>query len=242
MLYVNRIFGAGLALLILLPFGLAAATITGSGTISGTFENPTPACQAAPGVPDTTITQCAGVGTGTITWSYPLGTLPGQLSFTGGTFAGVAKGQEFVAGLLYYFNGSTASGTSINSATLQLISTSPEAQFNQTLVEPIRIHGTINYGVSPEQDADYIYFPNHPEMGSFRVFENASATVEIRAKFGSLDLVGFGDVVLDPEHPDSNPSAGFVNGGISEIPEPSTWLLALAGLAICPFLRRRVSR
>jgi len=114
---------------------------------------------------------------------------------------------------------------------------------NQLLTEPIRIMTTTNFGVSQEADADYIYFPNHPSLGSFRVFEGASATVEILASFGSLDLAGFGNVVADPNHADSNPSNGFVNPSIDAVPEPSTVALvagALAALACVP--KRRQSR
>lgn len=239
MLSAAHLWTTSLFCAVTLAGGLQAAMITGSGAITGTFTNPVPACQAPANDPNTSLVQCSGTGTGTIQWGSGVGTPPGQLSFTGGAFTNVAKGQEFVGGLLYYFNGSTVSGTSISQVDLRMVSTSATEQFNQILIEPILIHGTPNYGVSPEQDADYIYFPNHPELGSFRVFEDASATIEIMVKFGSLDLAGFGDVVADPDHPDSNPANGFYNPGIGAIPEPGTLGLTLAPLALLAALRRR---
>ena len=211
-----------------------AAPITGSVTISGTFVSPTPACIAPPNTEPVPGAECSGVGTANLIWGDSTGAgLNNSFSFNGGSFTNVARGQTFVAGLLCYHNGVSYDASEITSIVIRMVSASSTEQFNnQILTEPVLIVTTEN-GPDAEASADYIYFPNHPELGSFRIYEEQSATVQILAKFGSLDLVGFGDVVTDPLHPDSNPAAGFVNASVTpldSVPEPSTLVLLGAGV------------
>jgi hypothetical protein len=69
-----------------------------------------------------------------------------------------------------------------------------------------------------------VYFTNHLEFGSFRVFEGDSTTVELIGEFDELRVTGFGAV--------GDPNAGFVSPSVGAlIPEPSTLcLLAVGGI------------
>jgi hypothetical protein len=98
-------------------------------------------------------------------------------------------------------------------------------------------------GNTPEQDADFIYFTNRPDLGSFRVLENSTALVEVILQFNSLDLIGFGNVLT--------PQTGFltasafdpVDSDFSIAPVPVPAALPLLGSAFGLFglvrLRRR---
>jgi len=201
---------------------------TGSGTVTGLFSNPSPPCAAPTDTPNQIVIECSGLGTDTLTWgdSNGFGTGANKFAFTGGSFNNVVKGQTFVAGLLYYFNGTTVIGTSISSVNIQMVSHSSTAAFDQQqLNEPIAIVTTPNNS-DVVSSADYIYFPNHPELGSFRVIEGASATVPILVKFGSLELVGFGQPVIDASHPDSKPENGFLFPSVEDIPDPTQLFLS----------------
>ena len=217
------------------------AETIGSGTISGVFANPTPVCVNPTDTGGGGV-QCSGTGTSMLTWgdSTAFVTGPNKVAFSGGSFSNVTQGETFVAGLLYYFNGTTVPGTSIDSVNLVLTSSSATPEFNnQVLNEPILIIRTANTGISLIGDADFIYFPNHPELGSFRVFEGAAASVQILAKFGSLDLVGFGQIVADPNNPDSNPQNGVLLESISAVPEPGSIVLVGIGLGAAVMQRRK---
>jgi hypothetical protein len=226
----------------LLPLVFVVASLVhagpmGTGTISGVFANPSPACVARPDTDPTPGAECSGIGTNSFAWgdSVPFGGGPNTFQFNGNAFTNQPLGVDFVAGLLFYHNGTIVVASTVNSVDLDLTSTGDSTPFNQSLTVPITIVQTPNIFPTPAENADYIYFTDHPEFGSFRVYEGAGTTVEVIAKFNSLDLVGFGAV--------GDSSAGFVNGTITAIPEPTTLVLsgtALFGLAIA--LRRLRTR
>ncbi|MEM6798694.1 MAG: choice-of-anchor K domain-containing protein, partial [Planctomycetota bacterium] len=150
-----------------------------------------------------------------------------SLAFSSGGFVEQPQGETFVAGLLEFTNGDTFRGTEVPSVTLTLETMSDEPAFVQTLEVQIGIVTTFSrFGVlnTPENQADFIYFPAQPELGSFRVFEGETATVEVLAEFNSLELSGFGEV--------SDPSVSFVSPSIGEIPEPASVSLIAMGLAV----------
>src|SRR5262249_50663397 len=121
-----------------------------------------------------------------------------------------------------FTNGTIFRGTGIDGITLEVRSTSDDAAFTQMLSEPITIVNTPNQGISQFADADFIYFTNHPDFGSFRVFEGDSTTVQVIGEFDELRVTGFGAV--------GDANAGFVSPSIGAlVPEPSTLCLLAAG-------------
>lgn len=87
---------------------------------------------------------------------------------------------------------------------------------------------TLRYVVTPntgdnEQNADYLYFDQHPELGQIRVYEASSGlgntgTVELWGKIGSLDPVYFANAS----------GATFIQA----VPEPEVYATLLAGLLV----------
>lgn len=98
---------------------------------------------------------------------------------------------------------------------------SGDASFNgRTFSDTISYVVTPNLGVSAFDDADYIQVMGHPELGNPHVLEGMSGTVELWGRVGSLDPLFF-----------ANPTGGVELAVTAPVPEPSEWLLMLAGLA-----------
>lgn len=205
---------AGATLAILTPFQ-AAQAIVGTGTVTGYFDN-------AITLPDSVYT---GNGTDTIEWGTPFGdSFTNQLSFIPSDFTDQPKGQDFVAGRLYYRNGTIFLGTQIDGVDLIVNTTSSDPDFTQTLPLKITIVNTPNVA-DPIASADFIYFTDFPDRGSFRVLEGEETYVEVITQFNSLDLVGFG-AVGDPSKGFLSPSTG--PNPFPAVPEPSSILGLLA--------------
>lgn len=214
-----------LASIISLPFiahsPAFAGVVSGTGTVTGYFDNPIT-------LPDSVYT---GVGTDTIEWGTPAdGSFTNILSFTPFKFTDQPKGQDFVAGRLYYRNGTIPLNTRIDGVDLIINTTSSDPDFTQTLPLKITIVNTPNVA-DPIASADFIYFTDFPDLGSFRVLEGEETDVEVITQFNSLDIVGFGAV--------GDPSKGFLSPSVGpdpfpRVPEPSSilGLLALGLLGI----------
>ena len=196
------------------------AGFIGSGSASGIFINPDPICFPSP--PADTDPTCTGVDTNTFTTGKDaVGAGPTALQFSGSTFTNITKGDTFVIGILDYFNGSTFGGSSITNIDLQINTLSSDSDFVQQITILTELFLTPNSGESEVADADFIFFPDNPEFGSFRVFEGQSAQVEILAEFNSLHLRGFGDVT----------GAGFTSDSITAgVPTPPGLMLFVTGL------------
>ena len=205
---------AGATLAILTPFQ-AAQAIVGTGTVTGYFDNPIT-------IPSSVYT---GNGTDTIEWGTPVdGSFTNQLSFIPSDFTNQPKGQDFVAGRLYYRNGTIPLSTRIDGVDLIINTTSSDPDFTQTLPLKITIVNTPNVA-DPIASADFIYFTDFPDLGSFRVLEGEETYVEVITQFNSLDLVGFG-AVGDPLKGFLSPSTG--PNPFPAVPEPSSILGLLA--------------
>jgi len=209
-----------LASIISLPFiahsPAFAGVVSGTGTVTGYFDNPIT-------IPGSVYT---GIGTNTIEWGTPFNdsSFTNQLSFTPFNFTDQPKGQDFVAGLLYYRNGTIFLGTQIDGVDLIINTTSSDLDFTQTLPLKITIVNTPNVA-DPIASADFIYFTDFPDLGSFRVLEGEETYVEVITQFNSLDLVGFG-AVGDPLKGFLSPSTG--PNPFPAVPEPSSILGLLA--------------
>ncbi|MDJ0527300.1 MAG: choice-of-anchor K domain-containing protein, partial [Microcystis sp. M53600_WE12] len=122
-----------LASIISLPFiahsPAFAGVVSGTGTVTGYFDNPIT-------IPGSVYT---GIGTNTIEWGTPFNdsSFTNQLSFTPFNFTDQPKGQDFVAGLLYYRNGTIPLSTRIDGVDLIINTTSSDPDFTQTL--PLKI-------------------------------------------------------------------------------------------------------
>jgi hypothetical protein len=154
-----------------------------------------------------------------------------KLSFTPQAFTDVQQGEPIVAGRLSYANGESQLETHISNVQLVLESTSSTPEFAQSIVLNISIVSMPNWDpeigdLPPEQAADFIYFTDYPEFGSFRVYEGEETDVEVLVYFNSLHPVGFGAV--------GDASIGYVS---SEVPEPSA--MALLGVGSLALFRRR---
>ena len=154
-----------------------------------------------------------------------------SLGFTGLNFVDQPRGETFVAGRLFYHNGVNALGTSVSSVNFDVQSSSVSPDFSQLLSLEIAIRTSPNVlnpdgTLNNEASADFIFFVDRPDLGSFRVYEQQGTDVEILMEFNSLDLVGFGAV--------GDPAVGFIS---AFVPEPST--ACLAGMMLVVLLNRR---
>ena len=193
----------------------------------------------------------SGLGTSRLDWGDPLpGSFTSYLQFNGyDAFPGfdqpwfyggqtVAPGQRFLAGTMEFRNGSvqTYSSSMYENISMQISVFGSELSIDNHPLSlsdkwTITVVQTPNQGVDPKADADYFYFTNFPNLGSFHVLEGATASVEIYGKFGSIDPAGFGAV--------SDPSLGFVT---TPVPEPSGFVSLVSGLGLAGWIYRRQKR
>lgn len=117
-------------------------------------------------------------------------------------------------GKLTYHNHTSPLGTEITEIKFRLgFASLTESQDQYATDLSIKIVTTPNVADDPEASADYIYFANYPEYGSFRVYEGESATVPLIGVINSLHFTGFGSSVT---------GAGFLSSSIELDPNPRT--------------------
>jgi hypothetical protein len=180
-------------------------------------------------------------------------------SFAPRPFTNVAVGQSFVLGTLTFKNGvwfgnDTPGIDRKTHLEFRAVTTSSSgAQFNQTLFGTVTmtVHAidrslcTTQAGRDAEADWITVDGATSSITGAFRVYDDYCrppgftnvGSVDIVARFNSLDLVGF-----------ANPQGGFVTTSMvalptpapqATVPEPATWALVSGGLAGLAVLGRR---
>ncbi|MBL9128961.1 MAG: choice-of-anchor K domain-containing protein [Verrucomicrobiales bacterium] len=145
-------------------------------------------------------------------------------------------------GSLTYHNHTSPLGTEITDITFRLgfsSLTEERDQYQTDLV--IKIVTTPNVAEDPELSADYIYFADYPQFGSFRVYEGQTASVPLMGVINSLHFGGFGDVVA---------GGGFLTSSIAPDPTPQAvpdggpgwlgWVASIGGLGAFVGRRRNI--
>lgn len=181
------------------------------------------------------------------------GALDNIVSFTPNPlgFNDVNTGDPFLLGTIAFTNGQWVGGsgnpltnfpTTLN-FTLSTHSSTPE--FNQTLNDSIVMvtnqaaNGDIDCDTNEQtrqDEADFVYIGSAPSIGSGRVYDKSCAppgvsnfgTVELWAKFGSLDYVNLRNPTGGMFLSDSV-GVGPIGGGV---PEPAAWALMIAGFGL----------
>jgi hypothetical protein len=227
-----------------LSVGLLIVSTAAGGTLvtNAYFDASSPSCSTVP--PDTGggeyYAYCSlGEGGSAFSWGVASGPEFSEnllsYDFSGEGQAVPAVGEFFTASTLLYRNGTIVGDTEVNRIRLTI-----EAFDSDDLGTPfgtfeawIEIVNSPNLGISPEADADFIYFPDFPQFGSFRVFEESETSVELIFQRGSLIFQGFGAV--------TDPGVGFVSPSIFPVPEPASGLTFGGALAALVWRRFRRS-
>lgn len=211
------------------------------GAVAASFVNPAPSTAVI-----------SGVGTSSFAWGDGQPS-QSQLSFTSKSF-NPKPNEVFSIGTLDYFNGTISSGTGADSIDLCLNFMFDNAiENNQQLLANLSLLNTLNTS-DPVASADSVSFTSGGFTSAFNVFESASASADLYARFVSgsvipssvagnsgksldspldfpyisvlgIEILGFGDAS----------EFGFIEGddfsGGNPVPEPSTILLFITGIA-----------
>ena len=238
------------AIFSLILCGQARASLTYSGSVSGIFTNPILSGNLIDvnGVnvflDNTATAASSGAGTNAINWgrnsaALPVGTSPFSTArFVGANFTNVAPGTQFLLGYIYFTNGTSEMNSLIFGTTLTIgvtgnLSITPSTS-NASIVT------TSNTGISPQRDADAIFFPS---LGrSFNVFEGNTAVADVFGQIVGDPTLVLTRLALDPTLNGPNAPGSIGNGASDFVPEPSSWLLLASGLAPMILLRRRIHR
>ena len=167
------------------------------------------------------------------------------VSFAGATFTNVAPDTVFDLGTLTYFNGTSDLNSLIFGASLTLTAllTNPSGTTVDSFLVQLGLTTTNNTGTTA-QNADFIDFRN--SLGTtapvtFNVFEGAMATAILSGKIVGDPMLFATQITIAP----GSQGSGFIGTGVPQlaaIPEPSTWWLCIAGLALLKPVRTRAGR
>jgi hypothetical protein len=176
------------------------------------------------------------------------------ISFAARPFTNITVGQDFVLGTLTFKNGAwVGAGTTsaLNVPTdlgFRITTTSADGSaFNQTITGRVRMVVNNPAGLDrstragQEAEADWVYIDGPAvvgSMGAFRVFDACCrpdgftnmGTVDVVARFNSLDLVGLTNPSGGFITPSVGPLPGVPGGPATTVPEPGTWALLGTGL------------
>jgi hypothetical protein len=215
-----------LLLVVALSLGVAhsgyAATLY-SGSITGTFSNPVLSGdlinvdRSVSFFDNTTTAVFTGVGTDTFTWGSDTPSSPlssSRFVVTGNTFTNQPANTDFALATFRYLNGSSLVDSIVFGVTLSL-SFSGNASVTPS-VSNLKILTTVNGGVDPFADADFVSFDRFPT--TFNVFEGAEATATLIGQIVGDPQVQLDGITLAPDDP-----SGFLGRGQgSAVPEPGS--------------------
>jgi len=210
-----------------------------SGSSSGIFNDPV-------GGVDNPAPVYTGMGSSSITFGDGdgYGTGPNALTFTGASFSTVPAETLFDVGTLNYFNGTTTTGTTLDSVGLNVsLTLTIPAVGAESFEFPLTITTTPNTGTDA-QNADYITLP----VASSTTFTVGADTYTLKLSFGEFTGGGF----IDPDdgtfrvyEGDSAtaPVEGIITTDLSGVPDSGSTMLLLggAGTLLC-WLRRSSGR
>ena len=228
----------------------ADAVLTGSlidgatGAITFFDNTATAACNLSP-CPRVPATSPGGGGA-MVTWGD--GRSPARtsvVSFTGASFANVVPDTLFELGTLTYTNGTSDLNSLIFGATLTLtvLLTDPSGVSVDPYAIQLGLTTTNNTGTTA-QNADFIDFRNSlgtTQPVTFNVFEGATATAILSGMIVGDPMLFATQITIAQ----GSQGSGFIGTGVPQslvIPEPSTWWLCIAGLALLKPFRIRAGR
>jgi hypothetical protein len=207
------------------------------GTTSAIFTNPTPAGATV-----------GGVGTSNFAWGA--GGIPSLLSFASTSFD-TTPGERFKIGTLTFHNGVIDADSGANLVDFEVLmnfTNIPELDF--TFKTTFTLTNTTNIDDDPQASADIVSIGSFGY--SFHVLEGETASVDVMAILDtSLEGVPGGTSAdyAERESGPLDPGPHFVikglsfenpgsGGFITQVPEPSTWMLLVVGLACISLVRR----
>ena len=255
---------AGLAVPLMLVSVRTEAAPSYSGSIQGQWMNPvlsgslidgatgaitfhdnttTAACNLSP-CPLAPVTTLPGGGGAVVAWGDGRSAeRTSVVRFTGASFTNVAPDTLFELGTLAYTNGTSDLDSLIFGATLTLTALLTSMEAVDPYVVQLALVTTNNTGTTA-QNADFIDFRNSlgtTQPVTFNVFEGATATAILSGKIIGDPMLFATQITIAP----GSQGSGFIGSGVPlavAVPEPSTWWLCLAGLALLKPLRIRAGR
>lgn len=162
-----------------------------------------------------------------------------RVSFAANTPVGVSVGDEFKLGTFSFTNGGwfgtypLADGTNYvypeSVFHFRLVTSSNDPRLNGHVFEG-DLHLRVTGGTNPtaEEDADVFYFAGFTQLAEVHVYEDYNKPVGA-SNFGTVDLYGrIGSLI--PTRFDNANGVFFTQPG-AVVPEPSSWMLLVGGIA-----------
>ncbi len=168
------------------------------------------------------------------------GTGPNVMTFTGNPSFSTSAETPFSVGLLYYFNGTVADGTSLDSVGLDIsVSFTVPSLGVKSFDFPLTITSTPNIDGDPVASADYITLP----PASSTTFTVGPETYTLDLSFGDFSGDGFlqdGAFHVYEGESATAPVNGILTTNLTGVPDGASTMLLLGGVSglLC-WMRRK---